>query len=93
MNDSIIVDIDALCTQFRDAIKTLAIEADQSAMTRAELQESLGISRPKAIEMLRTLKRAGMLEVVQVHRMRIDDRLTVVSAYRLIPETEKDFAE
>lgn len=51
--------------------------------TSGELADLLGWSRGRTLQRLAAMKHAGQIEAVRVQRETLDDRLTLVAAYKL----------
>jgi hypothetical protein len=52
--------------------------------TSGEIAELLGWSRGRTLDRIKAMKHAGKLEAVRLPRETVDDRIAMVSGYRLV---------
>lgn len=69
------------------ALAALAAQPDTEYTTRSELQERMGATKDRALEALRRLAAAGVLETRKVRRINLAGDACMVAGYRVKRET------
>ncbi|HEY8536958.1 MAG TPA: hypothetical protein VIL25_10930 [Vicinamibacterales bacterium] len=67
-------------------VQRARVQDDDDALTAREIAGLVGCSYPRALDIIRRLLAAGLVECVRVSRVRMDGVVTLVSAYRLVRE-------